>query len=77
MLAMRDDDTRRLERERSIHAATRGPDYSVYLSDLSKRRQETQKRSAARVEYIAQQRHGHAMAVARGERSGRFIEPGS
>lgn len=69
-------DDERNAHEAEIAKATCGADYSLHLGDLSKQKQEDQKRKAARAEYVTQQRHGHSVAVERGERRGRYIEPG-
>ena len=72
---MKKDDADRLERERSIHAATRGPDYSVYLRDLQARQQNADRLARARAEYVAAQRYGFNKAKERGDVQGTFGDP--
>ena len=69
-------DSDRLEREASIRAAVRGPDFTMLNQSIANAKADWQKHQAMSQDNIRQQRFGHYQAVARGERHGPYKEPG-
>lgn len=53
---MPNDNEKRLERERALHDAKRGPDYSWYFESLRKERQEAAKGEVMRSKFLNKQK---------------------
>lgn len=60
-------DQDRLDRERSIYEATRGPDYSRVEREIGKRKAEVKHRYEIAMETYTRERAGHMLHVLLGE----------